>query len=165
MSYSNLILKNESSKCLLCSDAPRAKSCKKGVPIDRIICSVNFDNISGARFLLKNNECAECIDGDCVSSCNRGKLDTPVDITKLASLVSDREYVKPKNVDLLTDLCGVKCENPFFFRPRLSAVTTKWLPRLLMRAGQEWHSRQSECLPRTRFRHDLQNLTRKIPHL
>ena len=49
MSYNNLILKTESSKCLLCSDAPCAKSCRKGVPIDRIIRSVNFDNISGAR--------------------------------------------------------------------------------------------------------------------
>lgn len=114
MSYSNLILKTESSKCLLCSNAPCAKSCKKGVPIDRIIRSVNFDNISGARFLLKNNECADCIDGDCVSACNRGKFDTPIDITKLASLISEREYVKPKKVDLSTDLCGVKCENPFF---------------------------------------------------
>lgn len=114
MSYSNLILKTESSKCLLCSDAPCAKSCRKGVPIDRIIRSVNFDNISGARFLLNNNECADCIDGDCVSVCNRGKFDNPVDITKIASLVSDHEYVKPKNVDLSTDLCGVKCENPFF---------------------------------------------------
>lgn len=114
MSYSNLILKTESSKCLLCSDAPCAKSCKKGMPIDRIIRSVNFDNIGGARFLLNNNECADCIDGDCVSACNRGKFDNPVDITKLASLISEREYVEPKNVDLTTDLYGVKCENPFF---------------------------------------------------
>ena len=108
MSYSNLILKTESSKCLLCSDAPCAKSCKKGVPIDRIIRSVNFDNISGARFLLNNNECADCIDGDCVSACNRGKFDNPVEITKLALFLSEREYVKPKKVDLSTDLCGVK---------------------------------------------------------
>lgn len=84
------------------------------MPIDRIIRSVNFDNISGARFLLNNNECADCIDGDCVSVCNRGTFDNPVDITKIVSLVSDREYVNPKNVDLSTDLCGVKCENPFF---------------------------------------------------
>lgn len=114
MGYKELILKNESNKCFLCENAPCAKACKKGIEIDRIIRRVKFDNTEGARYLLKENSCSACIDGNCMNACNRGKVDSPVDILKILSLVFKYEYKEPNNIDLTTDLCGVKCENPFF---------------------------------------------------
>lgn len=110
----NIILKTESSRCLLCSDAPCAKACKNNIPIDKIIRSVNFDNIGGARFLLGNKSCADCIDDSCSAVCSRGNFDSPVNVSKIVSLVRDFDCVKPKEVDLSVDLCGVKCDNPFF---------------------------------------------------
>ncbi|MGN1139019.1 MAG: NAD-dependent dihydropyrimidine dehydrogenase subunit PreA [Ruminococcus sp.] len=114
MNYDNIILKTESSRCLLCSDAPCTKACKNGIPVDKIIRSVNFDNVNGARFMLDNKSCSDCIDGDCVSVCSRENFDSPVNVEKIVSLLSNFDYVKPKEVDLSVDLCGVKCENPFF---------------------------------------------------
>lgn len=114
MGYREVVLKSESSRCLLCEDAPCAIACKNGVRIDRIIRSVNFDNTEGARYMLGENPCAGCIDGACMQACNRAKFDSPVNINKITDIVSREEFVPEYDADLTTDLCGVKCENPFF---------------------------------------------------
>lgn len=114
MEYRDLLLKSESSKCFLCDNAPCAKVCKRGVAPDAIIRSVNFDNIERARYLLGENPCVNCIDGDCINACSRRKADVAVDIPIIMSLVSETDYREPTEVDLSTQLCGVTCENPFF---------------------------------------------------
>jgi dihydropyrimidine dehydrogenase (NAD+) subunit PreA len=49
-----------------------------------------------------------------MQECNRAKFDAPVRIDKITELVAKKKPVAPKEIDLSTDLCGVKCENPFF---------------------------------------------------
>ena len=63
MGYREVVLKSESSRCLLCENAPCANACEHGVRIDRIIRSINFENQEGARYLLADNPCVSCIDG------------------------------------------------------------------------------------------------------
>lgn len=114
MGYREVVLKSESSRCLLCENAPCANACEHGVRIDRIIRSINFENQEGARYLLADNPCVSCIDGSCMQECNRAKFDAPVRIDKITELVAKEKPIAPKEIDLSTDLCGVKCENPFF---------------------------------------------------
>lgn len=114
MGYKEVVLKTESGKCLLCVDAPCKSACKNGIKINDIIRSINFDNLEGARYLLGKNPCKDCTSADCMKACNRAKFDTPVEITKIAQLIDEDKVVSPSEVDLSTDLCGVKCENPFF---------------------------------------------------
>ena len=97
MGYREVVLKSESSRCLLCEDAPCANACKNGVRIDRIIRSVNFDNTEGARYMLGDNPCAGCIDGGCMQACNRAKFDSPVNINKITDIVSREEFVEAVN--------------------------------------------------------------------
>ena len=114
MEYRELILKTESSRCFLCEDAPCARVCRKGIPVDKIIRSINFNNPDRARYLLGDNPCVNCIDGDCINACNRRKVDFSVDISRIATYVSKLEYKEPVDVNISSDLCGVACENPFF---------------------------------------------------
>lgn len=114
MGYRELILKNETERCLLCSDAPCSLACKYGVKPDRIIRSINFNNLEGARYMLFDNHCKDCISSDCMSACIRAMIDSSVEIPKIVELISDKAVIAPEEVDLTTDLCGVKCENPFF---------------------------------------------------
>ncbi len=137
MKLRELILKAESGNCLLCDEAPCANACMQNVAIDKAIRSIVFDNISNAEYLINKNYCADCYDQVCMTSCNRSKFDNPVDIAKIVSLVSENNSSKTKDVDISTDLCGVKCENPFFFRRRLLEVIMKWLQKLLKWVGQE----------------------------
>lgn len=114
MEYREVVLKSESSRCLLCSDAPCAKACKHGLKIDRIIRSVNFCNFEGARFMLADNPCTDCVDCSCMEACTGGRFDTPVDIPKITDALNEYDFVSDNEVDLTTHLCGVRCENPFF---------------------------------------------------
>ena len=99
---------------VLCEDAPCARVCRKGIPVDKIIRSINFNNPDRARYLLGDNPCVNCIDGDCINACNRRKVDFSVDISRIATYVSKLEYKEPVDVNISSDLCGVACENPFF---------------------------------------------------
>lgn len=114
MGYREVVLKTESSRCLLCENAPCAQACTYGVKIDQIIRSVNFDNEQGARYMLADNPCVDCIDGGCMQACSRAKFDLPVRIDKITELLSQQNPVSVPDIDLTTYLCGVKCENPFF---------------------------------------------------
>lgn len=114
MGYRKVILKNESSKCLLCDNAPCTAACKNGAMPDRIIRSINFDNLEGARYLLGDNPCINCTSCECMAVCSRAKFDVAIDIVKIAQLIDNIKVIKPQTTDLSTDLCGVKCENPFF---------------------------------------------------
>lgn len=115
MKYSNIVLNTQAGNCLLCSHAPCTKACKKGLDPARIIRALRFDNYTGATNLLPAiNPCAECMEKDCLSACIRGKIDEPVNILKVMDCVSDIPKGSDEIADLTTEICGVKCENPFF---------------------------------------------------
>lgn len=114
MAYESILLKSETSRCLMCHDAPCSKACKKGLKVADIIRSVRFENMTGAaRKLGEVNECEGC-DAPCKNACRRCKLDHAVDIPDIfAKIRNQRISVPDKKTDLSIDFCGVHCENPF----------------------------------------------------
>lgn len=114
MKYREVIIKTEISKCFLCADAPCSIACTKGVAVDKIIRSLVFDNEAGARFMLKNNPCAECKEKSCMKACNGAKVCNAVDFAKIAEALGKHCAESTPDKDISTDLYGVKCENPFF---------------------------------------------------
>lgn len=112
MAYESIRIKEETGRCLLCHEAFCTKACKNNIPVDTIIRSLRFENETGAgkyKELLRS--CEDC-SADCKNGCARGKMDRPVDIPKVFSLLT--EYREPSStVDLSIDFCGVHCENPF----------------------------------------------------
>lgn len=101
--------------CLICEDALCTKGCKYGLNIAEIIRSIKFENIKGAaQKLLPDVDCTECKEKGCVGSCVRGRFDQPVEIPKIMKELKKVECVPVQEVDISTELCGIKCENPFF---------------------------------------------------
>lgn len=114
MAYEWLIEKEETSKCLLCVNAPCKKACQCKVPADKIIQAVRFENTAGAaRMIPEDNPCMNCITKDCEKACTRGRVDEPVKISSVIKGIKC-DLPKEKDVDLSIDFCGVRCENPFF---------------------------------------------------
>ncbi len=130
MKYIKEFLKSETSRCLLCADAACQRNCPNKIETDRIIRSLNFENPAGAvSFLPKDNPCKDC-DKECMAACKRAKIDRAIEIDKIIAtlregikdknnkmgfLKKDLEKSKnPKQVDISTIFCGVKCQNPFF---------------------------------------------------
>ena len=81
MAYESRLLKEESAGCLLCLDGPCTKACTCGLPVERILQSVRFENYQGAGNLLPpDHSCASCESRSCMSGGRKGKLYKPVDI-------------------------------------------------------------------------------------
>ena len=105
----NLSNNCEVHKCSLCYDAP-CKKIYKNIDPERIIRAIRLDNKKGARSLIKNTE--TCFEKN--ASCN---LKCPLNINIdgiIKGLLNDCDKVQRFNkIDLSTDICGVKLENPF----------------------------------------------------
>ena len=101
--------KIEINKCVCCYDAPCSKIYKNINP-ERIIRAIKFDNIKGARSLIKNIE--NCLEKD--STCNE-KCHLNVNIDKIIkSLIKDTNIINNvEDIDVSTQICGIKLENPF----------------------------------------------------
>ncbi|MBR2744581.1 MAG: NAD-dependent dihydropyrimidine dehydrogenase subunit PreA [Clostridia bacterium] len=100
--------KIEAHKCVLCYNAPCSRMYKNINP-ERIIRAMKFDNNKGARTLIKDK--ATCMDKipDCNEKCPRN-----VNIDEILEDILNIHEVKDyENIDLSTELCGVKLENPF----------------------------------------------------
>lgn len=112
MTQEEFIRKQEAARCLLCDDAPCARTCVKGLPVSDIIRSLRFENSQGAaRKLREENPCRDC-EAPCMVACNCAKLGEPVRISALLSGLQPVE-AKRREVDLSLDFCGVHFENPF----------------------------------------------------
>lgn len=113
MAYESLIEKENVARCLLCANGPCTDSCKKGVDTARIIRALRFENPAGAvDYLGSENPCINCTECSCEKNCTRNKIDGAVKIKDIiSSLVPNKE--EKKDVDLSTEFCGVKFENPF----------------------------------------------------
>ena len=110
-------LQEESSRCLLCADAPCSKACGKG-DVARAVRAVRFDNAAmAARWL------AGCTDKDLEAAENACiHYDRPVRIREIAKALP--EYRERRLPSLEIDFCGIHCENPFFLAS--SAVCTNY---------------------------------------
>lgn len=116
--YRKLFTADESAACLLCSDAPCTKACPYGLPVDRVIRSLRFENSQGAASHLPDPlPCSTCTDRSCMDVCLKSKIDRPVSIDELMQAASDTKRPDRSaagQVDLSIDFCDVRCENPFF---------------------------------------------------
>ena len=105
----NKYTKAEINKCILCYDAPCKKIYKNTDP-ERIIRALKFNNIKGARTFINNDK--NCFDknSDCTEKC---PLNIDID-NILEKLISNTEKMSDtENIDISTEICGVKLENPF----------------------------------------------------
>lgn len=107
----------ESSRCLLCYDAPCSAACpREDADPARGIRALRFENNHCAGLFLNKDICSGC-DAPCQKACIH--YDFPIRISGIAkSLVpslSLSEAVTGKTLPSLEmDFCGIKCENPFF---------------------------------------------------
>ena len=101
--------KMEIHNCVLCYNAPCSKMYKNINP-ERIIRAIRFDNDKGARFLIDSEETCFEKNINCGEQCPRN-----VDIDEiLNNLIKETGKIDTiDNIDLSTEICGVKLENPF----------------------------------------------------
>ena len=104
-----LLNKIEVNKCVCCHDAPCNKMYKNINP-ERIIRAIKFDNKKGARSLIRDKE--NYLEKN---STHNGKCPLNVNIDKiLTNLIEETDTIDSiEDIDLNTEICGVKLENPF----------------------------------------------------
>ena len=134
--FRDIALSEEAGGCLLCSPAPCTGACPHGVPVDRIIRAVRFENLAGAAQRVKDGvPCATCSTRACLDACPKARINRPVPIDDLLLRISGLapelhlpgdEAVAPftkrlsppparqRKADLSIEFCGLSCENPFF---------------------------------------------------
>ena len=107
--------KSEVSKCMLCLDPPCTKACPQHADVGGILKSLYFRNYIGAARKL-DCDCTYC-NAPCVRACLHNDPKLPVDIQEIFMQVKRDTPVLPVSmideVDLSTDICGIKLENPF----------------------------------------------------
>mgnify|MGYP002682002992 FL=1 len=113
--FRRLATLEEVNRCLLCLDAPCRAACPSGLEPDRVIRSIRFENLNGARNRLSEDlPCATCAARECQTACLKGKINRPIDIPLvLREALSFQEY-RTDEPSCSLDFCGVWCENPFF---------------------------------------------------
>ena len=96
----------EIHKCALCHEAP-CKRMYKNIDPEKIIRAMRLDNTKGARTLIDNN----CLEKNksCKEKC---PLDIDID-SILKSLLETKKIKGLDKIDISTEICGVKLENPF----------------------------------------------------
>lgn len=120
--YINQLLREECGSCYLCENGPCASGCDKGMPVDRIIRSVYFDNIEGACKLVPDIlPCESCDSKSCIGECLKGKVTSSVKIPEVLEALrhikqekTDLESKIDHEPDISMEFCGIHCENPFF---------------------------------------------------
>lgn len=113
----NWLYENEVNRCLLCHDAPCSRQCPENInPADRIR-SLYFKDTYKAIENIPDKFCESCT-RECERACVLAKYDKAINIRDLMLHVEEikeraEEVNKDYKVDISTDICGVKLENPF----------------------------------------------------
>ena len=103
-----LLLNREVNKCVFCYDAP-CKKIYKNIDPSRIIRALKFDNKKGAYTLINKDTCF-LKNADSNIKC---PLNVDIDYI-LKSIVNDNNVLTNiEDVDISSEICGVKLENPF----------------------------------------------------
>ena len=114
----------ETHKCSLCHDAP-CKKIYKNVDPERIIRSLRFDNPKGAVSFIDENYLEKNDNSNIKCPC-------VVDIDYILKTVAEMPYKKEElNVDITTNICGVKLENPFLLSSSVVGSTYDMCKRAL----------------------------------
>ncbi len=113
--YRKLTVFEETNRCLLCLDAPCTAACPSGLEPDRVIRSIRFENLMGARNRLPERlPCATCESLDCVKACLKGKMNEAVDIPLILQEARTFPEQRADGTSCSLRFCGIACENPFF---------------------------------------------------
>ena len=106
----------EVTKCLLCHDPVCTKACPQGVQVGKTLRSLYFMNIVEAADNLTDSDCTYC-NAPCEKECILSRGNLPVKIRDIFMAVKEDKKKLPghklEEVDISTDICGVKLENPF----------------------------------------------------
>ena len=111
------INKEQIHRCVLCHDA-LCNKIYKNIDPERIIRAIKFDNEKGARSLITDN----CFDKN--SNCDKKcPLDVDIDMI-LKNLINNTDKVNDfEDIDISTEICGVKLENPFILSSSIVGST------------------------------------------
>lgn len=111
----NLKFNEQVHRCILCHNAP-CKEMYKNIDPERIIRAIKFNNEKYAHSMIHDN-CFE--KNDCDIKC---PLD--VDIDCIVKGLDNVDVVEGfENVDISTEICGVKLENPFILSSSIVGST------------------------------------------
>lgn len=99
----------ESTRCLMCHEAPCTKACQRGNDPARAIRALRFEDDNCVGLFLNGDLCADC-DAPCEKACIH--TDFPIRIKQMADGITAKEVKDLPS--LAIDFCGVHCENPFF---------------------------------------------------
>ena len=113
--FSIVFDRSEVSKCLLCHDPQCTKACPQKAKVGDILRSLYFKNFLGAVNKM-TCDCTYC-NAPCEKACVLAESKESVDIRNLM-LTMKQEVPETLDyrlgeVDLSTDICGVRLENPF----------------------------------------------------
>ncbi|WP_192875400.1 FAD-dependent oxidoreductase [Clostridium taeniosporum] len=113
----------ESSRCLLCYDAPCSQACPIGTNPAKFIRSLRFRNLKGAVETIRENNilggvCARVCPTKkyCEGACSRTGIDKPIEIAKLQRYLTDYEKVLGlevlKKVELIKEKVAIIGSGP-----------------------------------------------------
>ena len=122
-----MLLKDESTRCLHCLEAPCTQSCPKGKDPARGIMAIRMHNRDLAGMFFSQAECADC-DAPCQKACLHP--DRPIDIRRIAMEISPvANKACPDFSNLEITFLGVQCENPFFLASSVIASNYDMISR------------------------------------
>jgi len=114
----------------LCHDAACTKACPSGLPVDRVIRALRFENMVGATALLPEAlPCDTCETKACTEACVKSKINRPVMADALMMMAAEEKATPQSDVDLSIRFCGVACENPFFLSSSVVASNYEMVAR------------------------------------
>lgn len=107
----------DATRCLMCYQPICNTACPAGIYPAGVIQALHLKNEIGAYLRLADNTaCLHCDNAKCEKACARGRVDHPIRIQDICRSVAQMENILPngEQADLSVNLCGVRCENPFF---------------------------------------------------
>ena len=158
-----LFLETQTSRCLLCENAPCSYACTSHLPVSEIIRSFRFENHMGAAEKVGNVSCMDCSNPVCMSACRRKKLDSAVEIPEVLEQIRRIGVAAKPEVDLTTIICGVDVKIRFCFLLLLSEAIMRWWQKPLIWGGPVLLLRQLDYLFRKKCPRGLQICEKKIP--
>lgn len=107
---------SEVSRCMLCHDPVCTKACPQKAPVGEILRSMYFENYLGASKKIGKTDCTYC-NAPCEKACILSKDSVPVKIRQsiMDMTIGKKHLPEEKNqeVDMSTEICGIKLDNPF----------------------------------------------------
>lgn len=99
----------ESTRCIVCHDAPCSVACVRNIDPARGIRALRFENEHCMGLFLNEEACVGC-DAPCEKACVHP--DFPIRIKQMAQGTPAKQVSNLPSLGI--DFCGVHCENPFF---------------------------------------------------